>query len=293
VRFRKHFREIPADDAGGDLVLFHDFVELSADEREGRRAFVYALDPRKRLTRLAVSREIVQLAEDRLGYWSQLRELAGLEVPGSVRDGIAAGLEAEFDRRMDALRAEYEAKLAEVHATYPAVVARRLAEGLIRGGGAGRTVAEILLESEALPDLQPIRLDAAAVSALATPAAPVVPTWAPAPAPPAPPAAAAAAPAAEPAGVAVAEEEDEALGMEPYIETARCTSCNECTGINGRMFAYNAYKQAVIRDPRAGTFAQLVQAAERCPAGIIHPGTPLNPKEKDLEKWMKRAERFN
>ena len=37
----------------------------------------------------------------------------------------------------------------------------------------------------------------------------------------------------------------------------------------------------------------MVQAAERCPAGIIHPGDPLNPKEKDLEKWVKRAEPFN
>jgi hypothetical protein len=24
----------------------------------------------------------------------------------------------------------------------------------------------------------------------------------------------------------------------------------------------------------------------------IHPGTPLNPGEKDLEKWLKRAQAF-
>ena len=48
-----------------------------------------------------------------------------------------------------------------------------------------------------------------------------------------------------------------------------------------------------IADPRAGTFAQLVTAAERCTAAIIHPGTPLDPDEPDLEKWVKRAERFN
>jgi pyruvate-ferredoxin/flavodoxin oxidoreductase len=58
------------------------------------------------------------------------------------------------------------------------------------------------------------------------------------------------------------------------------------------MFAYNAKKQAYIKDAKAGTFKDLVTAAERCPAQIIHPGTPLNPKEKDLEKWIKRAERF-
>jgi pyruvate-ferredoxin/flavodoxin oxidoreductase len=59
------------------------------------------------------------------------------------------------------------------------------------------------------------------------------------------------------------------------------------------MFAYNENKQAYIRDPRAGTFAQLVRAAEVCPAGLIHPGTPLNAKEKDLAKWIERAQPFN
>ena len=52
-------------------------------------------------------------------------------------------------------------------------------------------------------------------------------------------------------------------------------------------------KQAYIKDPRAGSFRQLVMAAEACPADIIHPGTPLNPKEKDLAKWIKRAEPYN
>ena len=81
--------------------------------------------------------------------------------------------------------------------------------------------------------------------------------------------------------------------MQPYIETERCTSCNECTNLNKRMFSYNENKQAFIKDAKAGTFAQLVQAAEKCPAGIIHPGDPVNPKEKDLDKWIERAKPFN
>ena len=70
--------------------------------------------------------------------------------------------------------------------------------------------------------------------------------------------------------------------LEAYIDSARCTTCNECTNLNNRMFAYNADKQAQVKDARAGTFQQLVVAAERCPVSIIHPGSPLNPKEKDL-----------
>jgi pyruvate-ferredoxin/flavodoxin oxidoreductase len=80
--------------------------------------------------------------------------------------------------------------------------------------------------------------------------------------------------------------------MEPFIETARCTSCDECTKLNPHMFAYDENKQAYIKDASAGTFKELVQAAERCTAGIIHPGDPLNPDEPDLDKWVARAARF-
>ena len=86
---------------------------------------------------------------------------------------------------------------------------------------------------------------------------------------------------------------EEDLSMEPYIDSARCTSCNECINLNPKMFGYNANKQATIKDPRAGTYQQIVLAAERCTVGIIHPGTPLNPREKDLAKWIKRAQPFN
>jgi len=97
---------------------------------------------------------------------------------------------------------------------------------------------------------------------------------------------------APPAKAPASTEADEALIIEAYIDSDRCTSCDECINLNKRMFAYNANKQAHIKDPTAGTFQQLVTAAERCPVSIIHPGTPLNPKEKDLAKWLGRAGRF-
>jgi len=101
-----------------------------------------------------------------------------------------------------------------------------------------------------------------------------------------------AAPAAAGA-VAVAPDDDDAMALEAYIDSSRCTSCDECTNINKKMFAYNADKQAFIKDVSAGTYKQLVTAAERCPVAIIHPGSPLNPKEKDLDKWLARAAKFN
>jgi hypothetical protein len=79
---------------------------------------------------------------------------------------------------------------------------------------------------------------------------------------------------------------------EAYIETTRCTSCNECTKINDKMFAYNENKQAYIANLAAGTYAQLVEAAESCQVSIIHPGKPRDPNEPDLEDLLRRAAAF-
>jgi ferredoxin len=79
---------------------------------------------------------------------------------------------------------------------------------------------------------------------------------------------------------------------EAYIETPRCASCNECIQINDKMFAYDGNKQAYIKDINAGTYAQLVEAAENCQVAIIHPGKPRNLNEAGLEELIKRAEAF-
>lgn len=58
------------------------------------------------------------------------------------------------------------------------------------------------------------------------------------------------------------------------------------------MFSYNDNRQAYIADPDAGTFAELVEAAENCQVAIIHPGKPRNPAEPGLEELVKRAAPF-
>ncbi|MDE2183837.1 MAG: hypothetical protein KGJ78_12535 [Alphaproteobacteria bacterium] len=105
-------------------------------------------------------------------------------------------------------------------------------------------------------------------------------------APPSAPVAVAEAPVTE------APAEVERAPGDAFIETPRCSSCNECTQINSRMFAYNGDKQAYIADVKAGSFAQLVEAAENCQIGIIHPGKPVNLAESGLEALIERAGPF-
>ena len=113
----------------------------------------------------------------------------------------------------------------------------------------------------------------------------------------APSAPAATPPAAEaPAAVVpspdAATAEPERSPDEPYIETARCSSCEECVRLNGKMFVYNKDKQAYIADPSAGTYRQLVEAAESCQVAVIHPGKPRDPNEPGLEELLARAQPF-
>ena len=110
------------------------------------------------------------------------------------------------------------------------------------------------------------------------------------------PAPAASAPAVAPAAAAAAApapaKEPERSPDEAYIETGRCSSCNECILLNDRMFAYNENKQAYIANVDAGTYRQLVDAAESCQIGIIHPGKPRNKSEAGLDELMQRAAAF-
>jgi ferredoxin len=99
----------------------------------------------------------------------------------------------------------------------------------------------------------------------------------------------AAAPAAAPAA---AEAEAARNPDEAYIETVRCSTCNECTQVNPRMFAYNENKQAYIADLKAGSYRQLVEAAESCQLSIIHPGKPWDPDEPGIDELLERAKPF-
>ncbi|MFW2134207.1 ferredoxin, partial [Ectothiorhodospira haloalkaliphila] len=78
-----------------------------------------------------------------------------------------------------------------------------------------------------------------------------------------------------------------------WVETNECTACDECLEIAPGVFAYDDNKQAVVVNPKGGSYKDIVRAAEKCAALAVHPGTPANAQEPDAEKLMKRAAKFN
>jgi pyruvate-ferredoxin/flavodoxin oxidoreductase len=81
--------------------------------------------------------------------------------------------------------------------------------------------------------------------------------------------------------------------LAPWIDTEQCTACGECVAINRNIFAYNERKKAYIKNAEEGPYRDLVKAAERCTAQIIHPGLPRDRGAKDVDQWIKRAAKFN
>jgi ferredoxin len=148
-------------------------------------------------------------------------------------------------------------------------------------GGIHNSHAEILLAREKATWEAARAKEAEAAAAIAQAAAASTPAAA------AQPEKAAPGPAAEAPPAAPERNPDEA-----WIETSRCPSCNECQNINDKMFKYNENKQAYIADINAGTYRQLVEAAEACQVSIIHPGKPRNPNEPGLEELLERAKPF-
>jgi ferredoxin len=227
--------------------------------------YVWGVDDQGVLTRVVVSRALVFACRDRLNYWHTLQELAGIHnfyVEEAIEKVIAeqrAADEAERQR----LQQEHEEELES---------ARSEAADTVMG-----QLVDVLMGA----DLSDMVGGAAAVATL--------------------PSAAGAADEAEtppsdheePGEEQQPEPEEELSFDEPWLDTAMCTTCDDCMGINKMMFTYNEDKQAYITDPKAGPYADLVAAAEICPAKCIHPGKPLDPNEPGLDELIARAEPFN
>ena len=257
-RLAGHFWTAPVAWWHNVMLPLHEMLEMPVNEAAGRIPYIITVDNDNRVGRVVVSRAIVDLSRRCRAYWRGLREAGGVENSFATRL-----LAAEHEK----LSAEKEREIEEIEKNYLAQLDQDVGE-LTRE--IVQRIAAQLLGSESM--------------AIAMP----VPATAPAPR------GETAAPAVTATAPAAAPEADEAIVIDDaYIDTPLCTSCNECTQLNARIFAYNANKQAEVKDAAAGPFSDIVRAAELCPVHIIHPGKPKNAAEAGLDEWIKRAQKYN
>jgi pyruvate-ferredoxin/flavodoxin oxidoreductase len=258
------FAPLTAEQEGHATALV-DYLQLGATQRWNRVPFVYGLDADKHLARRVPSAAILAHTTDRLHLWNTLQELAGIQNPyiAAAERRVREELTAEKERALAEQKAQLDTQAAASQQTQVAAALRNVA---LRLTGMSSDAA---LPAAAVAPAAATSAAAPALVATAAPAAQAAP--APATASPAP-----AAPAQE----------------GPWIDQRLCTSCDECIAISKSLFSYNGTKKAVIKDPHAGPYKDIVRAAEKCSSGAIHPGLPLDPNEKDTDKWIKRAEKY-
>lgn len=256
--WRAHFAVAGEED---ELLPFAEWLELEDEEAARRLPFVVGVAGEVS-RRFVVDRAIAFAARDRLAYWRTLEELAGVRSEHVEAAVAKAREEAETRaaRERAELAAGHEHELERVRAAADEEAVDRI-------------VAAIF-------DLE---REAGVAAGAAAPARPKVAGAAPTVAPSAPAAAAPSAAAPSPEPTPAAEEE------EAWVDTALCTSCDECTRKLPQVFAYNGNKQAYVKDPRGASFKEIVAAAELCTAKIIHPGTPWDAAEPDLAHSLERA----
>ena len=256
------FHIVPSQFWSDNLLPIGEYLALAPDELYAKVPFVWVVDAQNRLQKAAAAWPLVLTCRERLDFWRFLQENAGVH---------SYHVEQATQRLREEMEEATAQKIQALEAAHAAALnAAKQEEGRI----AMERLASVLLD-----------MDTTELVALAPAAA------RPAPAAPAPKTEQPAAAAAEPAPAK--EEEESLVSSEPWIESALCTTCNECINLNKRMFQYNSSKQAIIADPKAGTFRELVTAAGKCPVSIIHPGAPLNQNEQGLDELIKRAEPFN
>jgi ferredoxin len=233
--YRKHFLTIPEEAWSDEQIEVGAYLSSYQDEPPKAIPFIWILGPDQVPQRAVVTRELVNASRDRQRSWRIVQELAGIN--------------NEYVRRaVEKTRREVE---SSAKAEIEAIGERERSEGAAQA--IDRLVA-VFTNPAALAAIPTVPLSISVESAEQLPDE--------------------EEPEEMAAPVEAAVEEKEEFSAEPYIDTFLCTSCNDCINLNPLLFRYNAEKQAVIGDVSAGTFLELVKAAEACPARCIHPGSP-------------------
>jgi ferredoxin len=259
----EHFRVAPAGFDSPDLVTVDEYLRAEFDVVDRLVPFVWGIDENGVLTKLVASRALVFACRDRLNYWHTLQELAGVQnfyVEEAI-ERIIEEQQAALETERAQLKKEHEEELENVRSE--------------AAGEAMGQLVDVLMGA----DLSGMVAGGSQIATM----------------PPAEPSAEEAdeEPIAEPEQETEEDAEEELSFDEPWLDTAMCTTCDDCMGVNKMMFEYNSDKQAIIKDPKAGPYADLVAAAEICPAKCIHPGKPLDSSEPGLEELIARAAPFN
>jgi ferredoxin len=260
-RFSSQFLPISPSFSDDHLIPLAGFLALDTTDRQDSVPFLWMCDSEGRLVRCAVSPLVVETTRAAGSRWAMIQEWSGLRssIAEKMLDSVRDEMRLDQEAAIQAVTKEFESRMESTTDSLARQIVDNIAAGML-GVRSPVTSMGVQPRREIVP-----KTDTASES---------------------PPEEKIEAPHDE-------DEEDLALPLDdPYIDTPLCTTCNECTDLNGLIFAYDDEKQAYIKDAAAGPFRDIVLAAEKCPVRIIHPGKPLNSGEAGLDEWVERSKPF-
>lgn len=259
-RLNHHFGLVPDDCEADDLLPVADYLSLPENEIDTVIPYVWGVNKDNVLRKLVVSRVLIHACRDRLNFWHTLQEMAGVrsQYIDDAEVRFQADAEMEVAKQVAQAKAEFDAELERVRTETAAEVMSRLTDMLLgmdlsAGGAAVRPVSAAAAQSEFIDETEMVE---------------------------------------ETPDEVLVEEEQESF-EDAWIDSPLCTTCNDCTDMNPLMFVYNDSNQAIIADLSAGTYLQMIEAAEICPSNCIHPGQPWDKNESDLDELVERAKTYN
>ncbi|HLG36331.1 MAG TPA: ferredoxin [Bacteroidia bacterium] len=243
-----------------DLIPLSDYLELSPEQLYSKVPFIWLADAENILHKAAVPFSLVIAAKERLDLWNFIQELGGVN-SFHVEQAIArtrSEMQEQKEKEIKEIESKFEKQIEEVRTTATGEAMNHLAGILL---DLDRITSLPAPQKFSSPSLTPANKESKSPENLSL-------------------------------KVEAAEKEEE-VSAEPWVDSVKCTSCNECTDKYPRAFKYNSDKQAYVDDPTTVTYAQLIKATEACPAKCIHPGLPMNPNEPGLQELIARAKPFN
>ena len=126
----------PLDNKKGAIAVA-DYLRLEPSQREGRIPFVEAASSGEAAENggeaFRVSPDLIAAAQRRLAAWKVFQEIAGLESPfvERIRAELKAEIEAQQQEKFEALKQEYESRMAEVQSDFDSKMAAALRERLL------------------------------------------------------------------------------------------------------------------------------------------------------------------
>lgn len=256
-----HLEIIPTWYESEELVPLEAYLNAGYHAMDGKIPYIWGVDEDDKMRKIAIPISWVIFCRRHMNYWSFLQEIGGVNNPlvETAIERVKAHWQEDKETEIKDLELKLQDQFDDIRNADLEKSVRRMLSRLLNG--------EVDLSNMSVDsnDVKPSTKAAEVVKKLPLKNNEEQP---------------------EP-------EKVKSASTEAWVETDECTSCNDCISAVPGVFKYNDDKQVFVYNPKGAAYGKIVSAAEKCPAACIHPGLPYDKTEANLEKLMKRAEKFN